>query len=192
MIGITGKRSSITKAFVSRLNEREVVYGTTEDLPRDLDAYLLCAGVLVGKSARDISDEEAKNTFQVNFINVIRFCDDVFSVNKRARVCIIGSESGYLGSYDMVYAGSKAAMHLYIQSKHLEHATQHLVGISPVIIEDSGMTEKRSDFKKVQERGEKRRMGRWLRAEEVARVAHVALGEDALCNTVIRMTGGNW
>lgn len=192
MIGVTGKRSAIAQAFSQSIAERDIVYGSTSTLPHDLDEYLLCAGVLVGKNAEAISNEEAFETFKVNFIDVIRFCEAVFSKNDHARICILGSESGIKGSYDMVYAGSKAALHLYIETKKLTHPGQHLVGLAPTIIEDSGMTQRRKDLETVLERGKARRLGRWLTAEEVARMAHVALKESALCNTVIRMPGGTW
>lgn len=191
MIGITGKQSSITQSFIKLINE-DVVYGTTETLPLNLNSYLLCAGVLVGKDAQSISDTDARDTFHVNFLNVIRFCDKVFTENKHARICVIGSESGFKGSYDMVYAGSKVALHLYVESKKLQYPEQHLVCVAPTIIEDSGMTQRRKDLTDVIEKGKKRRMGRWLLSDEVARVAYFALHEPSLSNTIIRMTGGNY
>lgn len=191
-VGITGKRSTIAQAFVALNDSFDITYGTAESLPLNLDHYLLCAGVLVGKSAQEITDEEATETLKVNYLNVIRFCDRLFAQNKDAKVCIIGSESGYRGSFDQVYAGSKAALHLYVETKKLAHEGQHLVAVSPAVIEDSGMTQRRKDLQVALERGKARRLGRWLKAEEVARVAHFALRESAVCNTVIRLTGGNW
>lgn len=191
-VGITGRRSTITQAFVAGLEDADIVYGTTKDLPHDLDEYFLCAGVLVGKNATDITEEEAWETLRVNYFDVVRFCDAVFAVNKNARICVMGSESGFKGSYDTIYGGSKAALHLYVESKKLEHPGQHLVCVAPTVIEDSGMTQRRSDLDKALERGRARRLGRWLTATEVARVARFALNEPATCNTVLRLTGGNW
>ena len=191
MIGITGKHSSIIKEFV-KLTDEKAVFGSINELPKDLERYVLCAGVLAGKNARDIDDAEAIQTFRVNFLDVVRFCDELFEKNARARGCAIGSMSGILGSYDTAYAGSKAALHLYVETKKLLHPTQHLVCVAPTIIEDSGMTQRRADLEEVLQRGKQRRLQRWLRAEEVARIAHFALQEDALCNTVVRATGGNW
>ena len=191
-VGITGEKSSITRAFIKSVAADTVTYGTVDTLPHDLDRYLLCAGILIGKQVQDMRDDEAAETFRVNFTDVVRFCDKVFSENKYARICVIGSESGYKGSYDMAYAGSKAALQLYVETKKLESSEQHLVCVAPTIIEDSGMTQRRPDLDAVLKRGRARRMGRWLQAEEVARAAHFALNESMLCNTVIRLTGGNW
>ena len=192
MIGVSGKNSTITKEFLKLIGEEEIVYGAVTDLPLTCEKYFLCAGVLIGKSAETISDDEAWETFKINFVDIVRFCDKVFYNNKNAKICILGSESGNKGSYDTVYAGSKASLHLYIETKKLGYPDQHIVGVAPTIIEDSGMTQRRSDLHKVLERGSLRRLKRWLKAEEVARVANFALNEPSLCNTVIRMTGGNW
>lgn len=191
MIGITGQRSSITKEFL-KLTDEEPVFGNCNSLPLDLDKYLLCAGVLTGKSAVEISGDEARDELFVNFLEPARFCEKVFEKNKRARICIIGSYSGISGSYDTIYAGSKAAIHLYVETKRLEFSEQHLVAVAPTIIENSGMTQRRKDLEETLRRGRQRRLGRWLRAEETARIAKFALEESALCNTVIRAGGGNW
>lgn len=193
MIGITGYNSAITKAFlVIGGTTPEFIAGKIHHLPFDCDEYLLCAGVLHGKAMSEINDRELAETFQVNFSDVVKFCDKLFNVNEKARVCIIGSESGVKGSYDMAYAGAKAALNLYVETKRLVKRDQHLVAVSPTIIEDAGMTQRREDLGDVAKRGEARRMQRWLKASEVARVAHFALNERALSNTVIHITGGNW
>lgn len=193
MIGITGSSSSIAQKFIENYCEENVITARNAfDLPLDCDEYLLCAGVLYGKKLNELSDFELDETIRVNFINVVKFCDKVFACNDKAKVCIIGSESGIKGSYDMAYAGAKAALHLYVETKQLQTKDQHLVCVSPTIIADSGMTERRKDLKAVLERGDHRRLGRWLTATEVARVADFALSEMALSNTVIRVTGGNW
>jgi NAD(P)-dependent dehydrogenase (short-subunit alcohol dehydrogenase family) len=191
MIGITGKRSAITKHFVANIPEAEIVYGTTETLPHDLDSYFLCAGALAGKDALSLSDEEALEIFRVNYLDVVRFCEAVFNENPRAKICVMGSESGFKGSFDTVYGGTKAALHLYVQSKKLLHPEQHLVCVAPTVIEDTGMTQRRKDLDATLERGKTQKLGRWLKADEVARVARMALTEVSLCNSVIRMTGGN-
>jgi NAD(P)-dependent dehydrogenase (short-subunit alcohol dehydrogenase family) len=193
MIGITGKRSTITQEFLKLIDDNSrVVFGSIEDLPLDLEQYLLCAGVLIGKTAGEIEDDEAIEMFRVNFLGVARFCDKLFEVNSKARVCVIGSQSGYGGSHDIVYAGTKASLHLYVETKKLQYQTQHLVCVAPTIIEDSGMTKRRSDLDETLRRGKKRRLGRWLQSKEIARLAHFVLHEDALCNTVVRATGGNY
>lgn len=195
-LGISGRRSSITTSFLLLSNKyEEIVTGSIHSaplLPLDCDHYLLCTGVLYGSSATDITPKEAASTFHTNFLVIAKFLDTLFDTNKNAKVCVIGSESGFNGSYDMAYAGSKAALHLYVETKKLLYKDQHLVCIAPTIIEDSGMTQRRADLNETIRRGKDRRMGRWLNAAEVARTAKFAINEPSLSNTIIRITGGNW
>lgn len=193
MLGITGYHSSIAQAYTQGPHvDCEFIHGRIQHLPFDCDEYLLCAGVLHGKTIREMDEVDLTETFQVNFSDIAKFCDTLFKVNETARVCVIGSESGVKGSFDMAYAGAKAALHLYVETKRLSTKDQHLVAVSPTIIQDAGMTTRRDDREDVILRGKSRRMQRWLKASEVARVAHFALQEGALSNTVIHITGGNW
>ncbi len=192
-LGLTGESSTIAKCFLRASDPYAVVTRrNARNLPLHCGKYLLCAGVLHGEQINDLSDEQLEETIRVNFTDVVRFCDRLFAVNDHARVCVIGSYSGIAGSYDMAYAGAKAALHLYVETKRLRAPGQHLVAIAPTIIEDSGMTQRRTDLQTTLDRGKDRRLGRWLQAAEVARIAHFALKEDALCNTVVRANGGNW
>ena len=194
MIGVTGKNSTIAQAFLERYwRDKKVCFAR---LPKDLSLscshYLLCAGVLVGKKSRQMSADEIADTFWVNYIDVVQFCDYIFSYNPKAKVCVVGSMSGIAGSYDDLYAGSKAALHLYVQTKKLEFAQQQLFAIAPTVIEDSGMTQRRRDLVGVIERGKQRRRHHWITAAEVAHMIHSCFNNSAICNTVIQMTGGNW
>ncbi len=192
-LGLTGASSTIAKAFTALTPyEATVAVRDPRELPVSCDDYLLCAGMLCGKPIGEMAAHDISETIRVNFSNVAAFCDELFEQNDTARVCVIGSASGINGSYDMAYAGAKAALHLYVETKRLRTAQQHLVCVAPAIIEDSGMTQRRTDLQPTLERGAKRRLGRWLHAEEIARIANFALNEPALCNTVINAQGGNW
>ncbi len=192
-LGLTGHSSTVSAAFLEQNTyEATVSCRDPRELPISCDDYLLCAGVLYGKRINEISACKLSETMRVNFSDVAAFCDDVFEQNDRARVCVIGSASGVKGSYDMAYAGAKAALHLYVKTKRLRTAQQQLVCVAPTIIEDSGMTQRRMDLRSTLKIGERRRLGRWLHAEEIARIANFALNEPALCNTVIDAQGGNW
>lgn len=196
--GITGASSTIAKRFIELpamdgVEPRDEViqsFRDYSDLPLDLDRYLLCAGVLYGQSVTYMHPANILETLAINYVDVVHFLDLLFIHNKYARVCIIGSMSGINGSYDTMYAGSKAALHLYVKTKRLQKE-QHLVCVAPTIIEDSGMTSRRHDYDEVIARGKARRLGRWITADEVARTAMFALENDALCNGIIELTGGN-
>lgn len=197
--GITGASSTIAKRFIELpamdgIEPRDEViqsFRSYSDLPLDLDRYLLCAGVLYGQKVAEMPTMGVLNTLAVNYVDVVVFLERLFENNKTAHVCVIGSMSGIAGSYDTMYAGSKAALHLYVQTKRLQKE-QHLVCVAPTIIEDSGMTTRREDYAEVIERGKARRLGRWLTADEVARTAMFAIENDAMCNSVVELSGGNW
>lgn len=194
--GYTGFGSTIAREIhrITQIADPEVKYAANRNplnLPTNLDCYFLCAGVLIGKNCIDISQEEIVDTINVNMLGVIAACDRIFNGNKQAKICIIGSMSGFNGSYDMTYAAAKAGVHMYVENKKLDYATQHLVCVAPTIIENSGMTQRRKDYNDIIRRGKNRRQGRWLLAEEVAKVALFAVDNTSMCNTVIKLTGGN-
>lgn len=176
MIGIAGHSTTIAQEFMSLLPGESFVRDRLQDMQLDLGRYLVCTGFLAGRSLREISNDDAWKTWVLNFLEPARFCDRVFAANPEARICVIGSESGFNGSYDMAYAGAKAALHLYVETKKLTSPMQQLVAISPSIIRDSGMTERRTDFERLEARAAATRHGRLLEAREVA-----SLARDVLC-----------
>jgi len=194
IVGVSGASSEIAKHFIDAYcGGFEVITARNPvDLPVGCDNFFICSGVLHGETIGDISEEDAAETMFVNFHNIARFCDLVFRGNTQARVCVVGSASGEQGSYDMTYAGAKSALHMYVRKKKLQTAQQHLVCVAPWIIEDAKMTTDRDDYKVIMRRGKERRLRRWLRAHEVSRVANFALNENALCNEVLQLKGGNW
>lgn len=191
-IGIYNLRSSIAQALLPLLPDGEEVIADPVDPFHN--RFLFCSGFLHGRRILETSTADVERAYRENFSNIAAACDLIFEHNSTARVCIIGSESGIKGSFDMAYAGAKAALHLYIETKRLTCPDQQLVGIAPTVIWDSGMTQRRPDLDELDARGAARRAGRWLTAIEVARAAHFLLYVDAgyTTNTILRMNGGNW
>ena len=191
-IGIYNARSAIAKEFVPLIGGDRVY--TDEHITPNLDRYLFCSGFLAGQRMIDMDDDTFMQTMRMNFGDIVGACDHLIDANPKARICIIGSESAFAGSFDSAYAGAKAAIHEYIAHKTLTGAGQQLVGIAPTIIWDSGMTQRRTDIALCEKRGANRRRGRWLYSAEVARLAHFLLYTDtgSVSNVVIRQNGGNW
>lgn len=189
MIGIAGHRTTIAQEFMSLLPNEQFVRDRLQELPLDLGRYLVCVGYLAGRSLLEINAEDAWRSWATNFLEPARFCERVFNANPQARVCLIGSESGYNGSYDMAYAGAKAALHMYVENKKLTSPVQQLIAISPCIIRDSGMTQRRVDLDRLEARAAATRHNRLLEAREVATLARDLLSASTpfLSNTVIRL-----
>lgn len=194
MIAISGLRTTIAEAFVRRLPDGESIFHLTRDrlLPTGYgNRYLIAQGLLLGRTARDHSAAASTETWEANFLHIVQKIDHAMDTDSAARVVVIGSESAFAGSYDMAYAGAKAALHLYVETKKLK-PHQQLVAISPGIIADSGMTLRRQDTSTLEERRAAHPKQRFLSADEVARLAHFLLYVDDgyLSGTVIRMNGG--
>lgn len=191
---ITGWRSAIAEAFRALLPETETpLWGKPlePDFPTGHERYLFCHGLLRPKRMEDQSQTEREEGWAVNAGSVIWQCEEILRANAGARICIIGSESGYRGSFDEVYACAKRAVHSYVETRRLNHPGQQLVAISPGIVEDCGMTLRRRDVRNLTRRRLEQPKRRFLRAAEVAEMAcELLYWQDYVTGTVIRMHGG--
>lgn len=194
MIAINGMGSAIAKALIGMLPVGELVHqyeiGRYRDHP-PCERFVFLQGHLAGRNLLEHDTDSEAETLRVNFLEVARSCDLILAANDQARIVVIGSESGFSGSYDMAYAGAKAALHLYVETKRIGPG-QQLVGIAPSIVGDAGMTTRRIDGRRLAERELAHPKGRFLRAQEVARLIHFLLYQDEghLTGTVIRLHGG--
>ncbi|AZO29411.1 SDR family oxidoreductase [Mesorhizobium sp. M1B.F.Ca.ET.045.04.1.1] len=192
-IVITGWRSAIAEEFrrLLRSNE-EIVHGKPMEpnFPLGAERYLFCQGLLRPKRIEDQTDAEIREGIEVNFASIVRACDLIFATNVLARVCVIGSESGYRGSFDENYASAKELLHAYVEKKRLSQL-QQLVAISPGIIGDCRMTTSRTDVENLIRRREEHPKRRFLEASEVAAMARTLLYfQPYISGTIIRMHGG--
>lgn len=190
MLGITGSKSTIVGELCAMLPDgEEYEFSDCGNIRLDHDRYFLATGFLAGKSLTEISDSDFRRTFTINFFDVAELCDRIIEANDRARIVVMGSMSGFRGSHDMAYAGAKAALHLYAETKRLRTAEQFLCAVAPHIIIDSNMTQRRMDLASLKARGEATRMGRWITAREVAEVVRWALYDapNYSSNTVFKL-----
>ena len=155
------------------------------------ERFLFCQGVLHGKSALMMSEEDIWQTAHINMNNVIDRCERVLGVNSKARICIIGSESGIVGSFDRFYAAAKAGIHQYVETRRLLPG-QQLVAIAPNVISDAGMTLRRADVARLEQRRLNHPQRRFCTSAEVAEAVVFLLYGDRgyINNTVVRMNGG--
>lgn len=193
MLAVTGIRSRIVEELRPLLPEGEEVVRIDDDninLPI-CERYLLCAGLLRPKRMAEQSRKERAESMEVNLLRPVALCEQILEWNDAARICIVGSESGFSWSYDGTYAAAKAALHRYVETKELK-PNQQLVCVAPSIISDARMTQVREDLQNLENRRENHPKKRFLKSVEVARLIHFLLyvDEGYLSNTVIRMNGG--
>lgn len=163
MLAVTGASSKICKAVASITGEtllRIPRMAEATELPMynrfarrqvsipDAPRYLLAAGVLTGKVANDQTLAQINEAFWVNAAWPIKICEQVLAENPDARICVVGSQSAIRGSFDQIYAASKAALHAYVMNRSTR-SPQQLFAVAPGIIADCGMTERRHDFPSV-------------------------------------------
>lgn len=195
MIAIRGIHSTIAASLIILLPQGETVHEIERGSSgKDSGAtrFLICQGKLTPKRLTDQTDAERQELFSVNCADVIAACDRIIETVPEARICVIGSESGFSGSFDWSYAGSKAALHRYVETKPLRTSSQQLVCVAPGIIGDAGMTTRRADQHNLVARRMEHRKGRFIDSIEVARLIHFLLYVDSgyLSGITIRMNGG--
>jgi NAD(P)-dependent dehydrogenase (short-subunit alcohol dehydrogenase family) len=191
MIAVRGGGSEIAKALLPLINDSCVAIPRDRPMPTDAERYLFCAGVLRSKSRDEQTDAELEEGYRVNLWQVTDDCERILSANDKARICVIGSESAYNGSFDGVYADAKRSVHGYVERKQLKPG-QQIVCISPGPIENCGQFTRRTDTWRLDERKARHPQKRFLKAIEVARLVRFCLYEDEgyLSNVVIRLNGG--
>ena len=191
MIYVRGADSAIAKALGTL---EEVVPVPRDTMPPERVKYLFCVGLIRQRLAAYQSRAEMADTFTVNAINVIKDCDWLIEHNPEARICVVGSESGFKGSFDMAYAAAKAGLHKYVETKRLKYPGQQLVCVAPTCVLDTNMNRQRNadGVAALDARRLKHPKQRWLQPIEVARMIHFLLsdGNDYTTNCVIRMNGG--
>lgn len=199
MIAIRGINSKIAQELIKLLPTEEYLNAFAvgrDPVPGDsdlwhADRYFFCQGLLRPCQIGDQTEAERAEGFSVNAGQVIGACDRILETNPKARICVMGSESGFAWSYDGVYAAAKAALHRYVETKRLK-PDQQLVCVAPSIIADAGMTTRRDDQEILVSRLREHPKRRFLMSEEVARMVHFLLYVDHGYTTgvVIRMNGG--
>lgn len=191
MLAVTGFRTTIVRALATlvdgpivRIAADLAVLDCAFEIPA-VDRFVLAAGVLVGKRLSEQTPDEIGRGLAVNAVNVARLCDAILDARPKARICVIGSESGIRGSHDAVYAMSKAAVHQYVETRRTGR-DQQLVAVAPHIILDSGMTRRRHDFAALVDDVEHGK--RFIRARDVAQCVRFLLWDGRwINNQVIRM-----
>jgi|SRR6185503_5637753 len=193
MLAVTGYNSRVIQELRSLLPEGEQVVAIARKgaVMEEVRRFVLCAGLLRPLKLTQQTEEEAAETMEVNCFQPIRLCEHILERFGDARICVIGSESGFAWSYDGAYAAAKAALHRYVETKRLS-PDQQLVCLAPSVIENTGMTLARQDVENLEAKRMANPKRRFLTPMEVAKAIHFLLYVDEGYTTgiVIRMNGG--
>jgi short-subunit dehydrogenase len=213
-ICIIGSSSSVSKEFVKLLDKREATivtvgrsknddvfldinynnYDQVNLIPMDCDRYLITLGYLLSKKITDQTTDETLNSIAINLLFPVKLIEEIFEVNSKARIIILGSESGFKGSYDTSYFIAKAGISSYVREKHIKFPEQQLVMVAPSVILDTKMTQQRDDLDKVLDRALSLPKKRYLLSKEVAESLYFLffIDQGYINNEVINMNGGKF
>ncbi len=152
MLAVTGFRTSIVKALSQRTGEPVLrIHGNLDRfdggfvIPEGAEKFVLAGGIIYPLQAHQQTGEQILTALAVNLVSVIRLCEHILHTVPRARIVVVGSVSGRDGSFDQMYAASKAGVHAYVQTR-LVQSPQLLFCVAPTIVSDSGMTMRRADY----------------------------------------------
>ena len=164
------------------------------DLIKKCDKIFLCHSILSNKKHLSKSESEINNQLKINLLSKIKICEISLKFNPKARIFIIGSESGTKGSYDIIYALTKSSLNKYVEERKILHKDQQLICVAPSTIIDGKMTLKRKDSKKVKKLVKKNPKKRGLYSKEISKLIYDLSFEntDYLTNTVININGGKF
>ena len=164
------------------------------DLIKKCDKIFLCHSILSNKKHLLKSDNEIHNQLNINLLSKIKICEISLKYNPKARIFIIGSESGLKGSYDVVYALSKSSINKYVEERKIFIKEQQLICIAPSTIIDGKMTLKRKDQKNVRKSVKNNPKKRGLYSKEISKLIYDLSfnNTDYLTNTVINVNGGKF
>ncbi len=106
-----------------------------------IDVMIFLCGYLGGRSLTDLDCKDVMAQFNVNAISQIKIVKMLLThINDEGRVVFLNSISAFNGSYDPVYAASKAAIVGFIKSM-AKHNPKNIRfnAVAPGLIEDSKM-----------------------------------------------------
>ena len=109
------------------------------------DYIFLNHGILLGKKALDLKEKEIIQYMMVNCFSTIAILESL-SKFKSINIVVTSSISSKEGSYDPIYASTKAGLDSFrIRSAALFDSSVRLNFISPGVIKDATMTTSRED-----------------------------------------------
>lgn len=108
---------------------------------KELDVLIILVGILPGLSIEDYSDELLEDTLNINFISNVFLIKNLSPYLKNtSNIVIMSSISAIRGSFDPIYAASKAAQIGLVKSLALWNSDKYKINaIAPSLINKSKM-----------------------------------------------------
>lgn len=206
---IIGKNSKIAKEFIKKVSKSTTIIKPSktewdmEDLDfslnkinqiKKMDKILLLQSVISSTPVLKRKSPDILSQVSINLLSVIKVCEIALKYNRHVKIIILGSESGIKGSFDIIYALTKAAIHKYVEERKIKYSKQQLLCIAPSTIIDANMTVKRKDGHNVARAIKNNPKKRGVLSKEVSNLIYSLFYEqtDYLSNIVIRLDGGKF
>ena len=206
---VTGGSSKIGKEFVKLLPKNIIIKKPNKiewDLSKDKfnrkqvnliknsDKIVILHSKLSSKSHLKKSLKDITNQICLNLTSIIRICEIALNSNPKARIIILGSESGLKGSFDIIYALTKSSIHKYVEERKIKYKDQQLLCLAPSTISDGKMTLKRKDKKNIKKSININPKKRGIKSKEISIFIYKLLFEitDYVSNTTIHINGGKF
>ena len=206
---VTGGSSKIGKEFIKLLPKNIVINNPKRsewdlsknkfnkkqlNLIKNSDKIVILHSKLSSKSHLKKSLKDITNQICINLTSIIRICEIALNTNPKARIIILGSESGLKGSYDIIYALTKSSIHKYVEERKIKYKNQQLLCLAPSTISDGKMTLKRKDKKNVKKSININPKKRGIKSKEISIFIYKLLFEitDYVSNTTIHINGGKF
>ena len=154
--------------------------------------FLILSGLLQEKTILEQSKSEIINSHLINSVGPVILCESILKKISNAQIILLGSESGYKGSYDLNYALAKSSLKMYVKQRQVK-VNQKLLLISPSTIDDLGMTLRRKDIKRLELYRSNHPKKRFLKSEELVDMIDFLFKFSLyLTNTEIELNGGKF
>jgi len=206
---ITGSTSNIAKELIKILPLKKNLYlANSKNLNmknidnlrkkknffKKFDKLIFLHSVISPKKLQYKTQKEINDQININLVSIIEISEIALKYNKKAKILIMGSESGLKGSFDIIYGLTKSGLHKYAEERKIQFKDQQLICLAPSTIIDGGITIKRKDKRNIKKSINLNPKKRGLKSKEVAKIIHYLLfkGMDYITNTVIHVNGGKF
>lgn len=176
-------------------DSRAALIAEIERRETPLDAVVMLAGIINGKSLTDYDDAMAQQIMELNFTaQALLIRDLIPHIAQGGRLVIMSSIAAERGSFDPFYAASKGALLPFVKSLAVQHGDRFsTVAVLPGAIEDSTMFIDMDAETKARHLGQSPR-GEVLKQDDLAAMlADLASPHWAHANgAIIRINGGSY